>query len=57
MLTGLVMQIGNYDGTLEVQSAGAQTAITLCYAGIPAIMSIAGILIMLKYNLGKRQSH
>lgn len=57
LLTGLVMQIGNYDGTLEVQSAGAQTAITLCYAGIPAIMSIAGILIMLKYNLGKRQSH
>lgn len=54
MLSGLILQLGHYNGNLNVQPASAQTAITFCYAGLPAILSIVGILLMLKYNLKQK---
>lgn len=44
---------GNYDGSLAVQSASANTAINIAFIGIPIVCCIACLVIMVFYNLDK----
>lgn len=52
-VTGIVLAMGNYDGSLVVQSASAITAIMAICAYIPIGICVLGILIMLTANIDK----
>lgn len=47
LLVGVVLDMGHFDGTVEVQAASAGTAITALYAVIPAV--IGGIAFIAMY--------
>lgn len=52
-VTGIVLAMGNYDGSLAVQSDSAITAIMAICAYIPIGICVLGILIMLTANIDK----
>ena len=52
-VTGVVLAMGNYDGSLAVQSDSAITAIMAICAYIPIGICVLGILIMLTANIDK----
>lgn len=52
-VTGIVLALGNYDGSLAIQSESAITAIMAICAYIPIALCVLGILIMLTANLDK----
>ncbi len=54
VIIGIVLKIGGYDGDLSVQSEAAKSAISLLYAGLPAVLSVIGIIAMMKYKLEKK---
>lgn len=45
---------GAYDGTAAVQSAKANTAISIAFIGLPIVANIAGIVVMWFYDLDKK---
>ncbi|MDN4473053.1 MFS transporter [Demequina zhanjiangensis] len=50
LFVGQVLTASGYDGTAEVQTAGAEQAITVLFAGIPAAVFI-GIIILMAFYL------
>lgn len=53
-LSGIVLGIFGYDGTLEVQSASAILGIKVCYAVIPTILMLVAFVLFMAYNLEKK---
>ena len=53
-LSGIVLGLFGYDGTLEVQSASAILGIKICYAVIPTVLMFIAFLMFLGYNLDKK---
>lgn len=49
-IMGIILQFGGYDGALEVQPQTALTAIQFCYAALPAILGIIGIISIWFYH-------
>lgn len=45
-IVGRVLDLGGFDGTLEVQSAGANAAIFTVYALVPALIGVIGFVTM-----------
>ena len=45
---------GAYDGTAAVQSAKANTAISIAFIALPIVANIAGIVVMWFYDLDKK---
>lgn len=52
-VVGAVLAMGNYDGSLAIQSASAITAIMAVYVYIPIVICFVGMLIMLTANIDK----
>lgn len=48
-LLGLILQIGKYDGNLDVQPSSANTAIQFVYAALPAICGLFGFIVISVY--------
>lgn len=46
LLIGVILDMGHFDGTVEVQSASATTAITALYAIVPAVIAIIAFIAM-----------
>ena len=53
-LSGIVLGLFGYDGTLEVQSASAILGIKICYAVIPTVLMLVACILFLAYNLEKK---
>lgn len=51
---GWVLEFGGFDGTLEVQSAGAITAIKIMYIWIPLVCTMLPIICMAFYDLDNK---
>lgn len=52
-VTGIVLAMGNYDGSLTIQSTSAITSILALMAYIPIALACIGILIMITANIDK----
>ena len=53
-LSGIVLGLFGYDGTLEVQSATAILGIKVCYAVVPTILMLVAVLLFFLYDLDKK---
>ena len=53
-LSGIVLGLFGYDGTLEVQSATAILGIRVCYAVVPTILMLVAVLLFFLYDLDKK---
>ncbi|MBQ8081769.1 MAG: MFS transporter [Clostridia bacterium] len=54
VVAGLVLNVAHYDGTLEVQSAGAMTAIHLLYTWIPIALGVVALIFAFRYDVEKQ---
>ena len=52
-IVGRVLDMGGFDGTLEVQSAGANAAIFTVYALVPALIGAIGFITMFLCRMEK----
>ena len=52
-VVGLLLSWGGYDGAAAVQTASANTAITIAFIAVPIICNICSIVVMLFYDLDK----
>lgn len=52
-LIGIVMGLAGYDGTLEVQSASANTAIVALYNWLPLVLFVVMFILALMYQMDK----
>lgn len=50
---GLIMGLAGYDGTLEVQSAAANTSIIALFNWVPMILMVALLILAIAYKLDK----
>ena len=53
VVLGIILSVGGYDGSLQVQSESAKAAISFMYNWLPAVMIVVTIVIMLFYTLDK----
>lgn len=53
-LVGIIMGLAGYDGTLEVQSAAANTSIVALFNWVPLILMVALLLLAIAYKLDKQ---
>lgn len=51
---GLVLNMGNYDGTAAVQSDAAIRAIHMNYTYLPLVCAVLSLVFMLRYDLDKK---
>lgn len=54
LLITTILNIGGYDGSKDVQTASACTAIEFCYIGLPVILMVAVVIINVFYHLDKQ---
>lgn len=54
VILGWILAFGGYDGTAEIQSASAQSAISFLYNWLPVAMIVVCFIIMLFYKLDKQ---
>ena len=50
MITGVILQLGGYDGDLEVQSASAAFTIKMVYAVVPAVLMVIALIFFAFYH-------
>lgn len=51
---GIIMGMAGYNGTLEVQSAAAESAIVGVYNVLPLVLSLVLLIFAIMYNLGNK---
>ena len=54
-LLGLILQLGGYDGNLLVQPQSALTSVQFCYAALPAILGVIGMIAIWFYAPTKQR--
>ena len=52
-IVGIVLAMGNYDGSALIQSASAITAIMAIYVYIPILICVLGVILMMTANIDK----
>ena len=50
MITGVILQLGGYDGDLEVQSASTVFTIKMVYAVVPAVLMVIALIFFAFYH-------
>ncbi len=56
-LSGIVLNIGGYDGTAAVQSGGAELSILSLNTFLPAIFYLAGLILVWRFPLTRKRHH